>query len=349
MAQPPAPSSVMQPPLPGLAQGPVERPAGEDRDRVAARGGRRRGSAVGAEGEGTGAEQGAAPSRPGGGAALRRLERSNREALRAAQLHQRPTVAGFVRGCGTGAASAVVARTSAARVSRALSVRGRELRGGAGERMWEGLSHHGHSRRSRRSSASIALASAADENRELAGPCRCSTSNPHSSRSRAAIRERWQASGSRSTQSSAAELAPIHLTIGAEVDAVEDLLGVAAGVLGGEDGAGALALAAPRRPRGTGAGAARWSAPAPSGGCSRCPPRPAPSCRRRALAQAYSLPRTPRRWRTSSTRSISGLARGPRGTSRGRSRRRRSSRSRPSAASRWPLSPPARSAGSGSR
>ena len=40
------------------------------------------------------------------------------------------------------------------------------------------------------------------------------------------------------------------------------------------------------------------------------------ACNRRALAQAYSLPRTPRRWRTSSTRSIFALARVARNESR---------------------------------
>ena len=48
-----------------------------------------------------------------------------------------------------------------------------------------------------------------------AGGRRSSTLKPQSRRRRAAISERWQASGSRSTQSRAAFEPPIHLTIGA--------------------------------------------------------------------------------------------------------------------------------------
>ena len=95
-------------------------------------------------------------------------------------------------------------------------------------------------------------------------------------------------------------------------------------------GRGRCASACPRRaarPRGTAARASRWSAPAPSGGCRRCPASASAACRRWALAQAYSLPRTPRRWRTSSSEVDLRPRRAPLGTSRGRSRRRRSSRS----------------------
>ncbi len=60
--------------------------------------------------------------------------------------------------------------------------------------------------------------------------------------SRWAINERWQASGSRSTQNGAA-VPPVDAAEDdrREVGAVEDLDGVAAGVLGGELAARALA------------------------------------------------------------------------------------------------------------
>ena len=131
------------------------------------------------------------------------------------------------------------------------------------------------------------------------------TWRPYSAARRSAISDRWQASGSRSTQRRAPAPAA----------------GARRPPSRGRRGRGSPPGSAPGRPP-----PARPASACPRPGCVLAvlelaqlggrgellagggirPPRSARAeIRRRALAQAYSLPRTPRRWRTSITRATS--------------------------------------------